>query len=286
MNRIDAVFARLRVAGRKALIPYVTTGDPSLASTLPIMDAMVAAGADIIELGVPFSDPMADGPVVQRASERALALGVGLGDVLGVVAQFRVRDTTTPVVLMGYANPIEAMGVAAFAARAQAAGVDGVLVVDYPPEEAAEFATLMMAHAMAPIFLISPTTPEARIAMVAHVARGYIYYVSLKGVTGAGNLDTADVARKLEEIRRHVTLPVGVGFGIRDAASAVAIAKHADAVVIGSRIIQEIETGAPAEAASRAGAWLGTIRHALDAMPTVPPSAERTDAHHSGVARA
>jgi len=242
---------------------------------LPIMNAMVDAGADIIELGVPFSDPMADGPVVQRASERALAQGVGLDDVLDVVAQFRAHNTTTPVVLMGYANPIEAMGTAAFAARARAAGVDGVLVVDYPPEEATEFAALMVAHAIAPIFLISPTTPEARIELVAGVARGYVYYVSLKGVTGAGNLDTADVGRKLEDIRRHVTLPVGVGFGIRDAASAVAIAAHADAVVIGSRLIQEIESGAPADAASRAGAWLATIRHALDAMPAVLPPAAR-----------
>jgi tryptophan synthase alpha chain len=277
LSRIDATFARLRTAGRKALIPYVTTGDPSLAATLPIMDAMVDAGADIIELGVPFSDPMADGPVVQRASERALAQGVGLRDVLDVVAQFRARNTTTPVVLMGYANPIEAMGTAAFAARAQAAGVDGVLVVDYPPEEATEFAALMVDHAIAPIFLLSPTTPEARIELVAGVARGYVYYVSLKGVTGAGNLDTTEVGRKLEEIRRHVSLPVGVGFGIRDAASAVAIAAHADAVIIGSRIIQEIESGAPADAATRVGAWLGTIRHALDAMPVAQGATARRD---------
>jgi len=275
LNRIDATFARLKPAGRKALIPYVTTGDPSLAATLPIMEAMVGAGADIIELGVPFSDPMADGPVIQRASERALAHGVGLDDVLDVVTQFRARNTTTPVVLMGYANPIEAMGVADFAARAQVAGVDGVLVVDYPPEEATEFAALMDSHGIAPIFLLSPTTPESRIALVAKLAGGYVYYVSLKGVTGAGNLDTAEVARKVSEIRRHVSLPVGVGFGIRDASSAVAIAAHADAVVIGSRIIQEIENGAPGDAASRAGAWLGTIRAALDAMPAGPVSAAR-----------
>jgi len=273
LSRIDATFARLDAAGRKALIPYVTTGDPSLAATLPIMDAMVAAGADIIELGVPFSDPMADGPVIQRASERALAQGVGLDDVLDVVTQFRARNTTTPVVLMGYANPIEAMGVASFAARAQAAGVDGVLVVDYPPEEATEFTALMGSHGIAPIFLLSPTTPESRIALVAQMAGGYVYYVSLKGVTGAGNLDADEVARKITQIRRHVSLPVGVGFGIRDAASAVAVAAHADAVVIGSRIIQEIESGAPADAASRAGAWLGTIRAALDAMPAGPVSA-------------
>jgi tryptophan synthase alpha chain len=246
------------------LIPYVTTGDPSLAATVPIMRALVAAGADVIELGVPFSDPMADGPVIQRASERALARHVSLRDVLDVVARFRKEDDVTPVVLMGYANPIEAMGLRDFAKRAQDAGVDGVLVVDYPPEEAGEFAKVMEAHAMAPIFLLAPTTPESRIAEVARLAKGYVYYVSLKGVTGASHLDTADVARKLAEIRRHVRVPVGVGFGIRDAQSARAIAAHADAVVIGSRIIQEIESGPPADAASRAGAWLGTIRAALD----------------------
>ncbi len=265
-NRIDTTFAQLKAAGRTALIPYVTTGDPSPASTRPIMDALVRGGADIIELGVPFSDPMADGPVVQRASERALAQHVGLSDVLAIVRDFRSGNATTPIVLMGYANPIEAMGVGVFAERAQAAGVDGVLVVDYSLEEAADFAALMVARGIAPIFLLAPTTPEPRIELVARLARGYVYYVSLKGVTGAGHLDTAEVARKLAQIRRHVTIPVGVGFGIRDAASAQAIAAHADAVVIGSRIIQEIESGPPAEAASRAGAWLGTIRQALDAM--------------------
>ena len=228
------------------------------------MQALVAAGADVIELGVPFSDPMADGPVIQRASERALAQHVSLGDVLDVVAQFRRGDTATPVVLMGYANPIEAMGLAAFARRAQDAGVDGVLVVDYPPEEAGEFAKVMEAHGLAPIFLLAPTTPESRIAEVARFARGYVYYVSLKGVTGAAHLDIPDVARKLAEIRKHVRIPVGVGFGIRDAQGARAIAAHADAVVIGSRIIHEIESGPASDAASRAGAWLGTIRTALD----------------------
>ena len=266
MNRIDVTFAQLKASGRTALIPYVTTGDPSPSATRPIMDALVHAGADIIELGVPFSDPMADGPVIQRASERALAQHVALSDVLAIASDFRGANATTPIVLMGYANPIEAMGVTAFADRAKAAGVDGVLVVDYPPEEAGDFAALMVERGIAPIFLLAPTTPEARIAAVARLARGYVYYVSLKGVTGAGHLDTTDVAHKLKEIRRHVTLPVGVGFGIRDAASAQAIAAHADAIVIGSRIIQEIESGPPGQAASRAGAWLGTIRHALDAM--------------------
>jgi tryptophan synthase alpha chain len=266
LSRIDATFARLRAAGRTALIPYVTAGDPSLAHALPIMRALVAAGADVIELGVPFSDPMADGPVIQRASERALAQHVGLRDVLATVAAFRREDVATPVVLMGYANPVEAMGTTAFADRARDAGVDGVLVVDYPPEEAREFAALLDARGIAPIFLLAPTTPEARMAEVGRVARGYVYYVSLKGVTGAGHLDTGEVARKLAEIRRHVALPVGVGFGIRDAASAQAIAADADAVVIGSRIIEEIESGPPGAAAERAGAWLAGIRRALDAV--------------------
>jgi tryptophan synthase alpha chain len=264
LNRIDATFAKLRLAGRTALIPYVTAGDPSPDITVPILHALVAAGADAIELGVPFSDPMADGPVIQRASERALAQGVGLNDVIGMVATFRSTDTVTPIVLMGYANPIESMGTATFAERAQSAGVDGVIVVDYPPEEAGEFAALVNARGIAPIFLISPTTPEARMTLVGRMARGYVYYVSLKGVTGAGHLDTSEVIAKLAEIRKHVALPVGVGFGIRDAATARAIATHADAVVIGSRIIQEIEAAPPGEAPRRAAAWLATIREAVD----------------------
>ena len=266
MNRIDATFAQLKVAGRTALIPYVTAGDPSPELTVQILHRLVAAGADLIELGVPFSDPMADGPVVQRASERALAQGVGLDDVLDMVTSFRKTDQRTPVVLMGYANPIEAMGTASFVVRAREAGVDGVLVVDYPPEEAAEFAALLEMHALAPIFLLSPTTPMARITKVAALARGYVYYVSLKGVTGAANIDTSDVARRLGEIRRHIALPVGVGFGIRDAASAKAIAAHADAVVIGSRLIEEIEGGAAESAAERAASWLAGIRDALDSL--------------------
>ena len=266
-NRLDATFAKLRAQGRTALIPYVMTGDPSIAVTLEVMHALVDAGADVIELGVPFSDPMADGPVIQRAGERALAQGTGLKDVLGVVRRFREKDAATPVVLMGYANPIEAMGIDAFGDRARDAGVDGLLVVDYPPEESRDFATGMHARGLATIFLLSPTTPESRIAAAASLARGFVYYVSLKGVTGAGHLDTAEVARKLAEIRRHVKLPVGVGFGIRDAASAQAIAAHADAVVIGSRVVQEIEGGPPAQAAARVGAWLATIRRALDSMP-------------------
>jgi tryptophan synthase alpha chain len=282
MSRIDRRFAALAAARRTALIPYVTAGDPSPELTVPIMRALVEGGADVVELGVPFSDPMADGPVIQRASERALARGTGLARVLDIVREFRAADADTPVVLMGYANPIEAMGVAAFAERAAQAGVDGVLVVDYPPEEAQEFAALLGARDLAPIFLLSPTTPPARIEEVARVARGYVYYVSLTGVTGAGHLDTADVARHLEEIRRHVRIPVGVGFGIRDAASARALAAHADAVVIGSRIIQEIEAGAPEGAPSRARAWLSGIRAALDDARNALLSAPRA---HSPEAR-
>ena len=196
MNRIDATFAQLKAAGRTALIPFVTTGDPSLAATRAILDALVLAGADVIELGVPFSDPMADGPVVQRAGERALAQGVGLGDVLDLVGDFRRENSATPVVLMGYANPIEAMGVPLFAERAKGSGVDGVLVVDYPPDESVEFTQQLAAHDIAAIFMLSPTSTDARMAEVAKVARGYVYYVSLKGVTGARHIDTTDVAAK------------------------------------------------------------------------------------------
>ncbi len=266
-ERIAEAFESARADGRRAaLMPYLMACYPDLDRSREIARAYVEGGADLIELGVPFSDPMADGPVIQRASERALAQKVGLRDVLATVGAFRRTDTVTPVVLMGYANPIEAMGTASFADRARDAGVDGVLVVDYPPEEAGEFAALLGARGIAPIFLVAPTTPDERIATVARIARGYVYYVSLKGVTGAGHLDTAEVARRLAEIRRHVTLPVGVGFGIRDAASARAIAADADAVVIGSRIIQEIESGPASSAAERAGAWLAGIRSALDSM--------------------
>jgi tryptophan synthase alpha chain len=264
-KRIADVFAQRGETGRTVLIPYVTAGDPSLDATSAILDTLCAAGADIIELGVPFSDPMADGPVVQRASERALAQGVGLRDVLNLVARFRKRNARTPIVLMGYANPIESMGMDTFVDRAGDAGVDGVIVVDYPPEEATELAALLRERDIAPIFLIAPTTPQSRIERIAALAAGYVYYVSLKGVTGAGHLDTREVAAKLDEIRRHITLPIGVGFGIRDADSARAIAAHADAVVIGSRIIAEIEQGAPHEAPARAAAFVATIRHALDA---------------------
>lgn len=263
-NRIDAAFAQLRTAARTALIPFVTAGDPSPDATVGIMHALVDGGADLIELGVPFSDPMADGPVIQRASERALAQGVGLRHVLAMVREFRARDARTPIVLMGYANPIEAMGEKDFARAAQEAGVDGVLVVDYPPEEAHDFTALMRAHGLASIFLLAPTTPDTRIAEVAKLARGYVYYVSLKGVTGAGHLDTAEVAERVAHIREFVQLPIGVGFGIRDGVSARAVAAHADAVIIGSALVQVIEKSVAGSASDNVRDWLAGIRQALD----------------------
>ncbi len=268
MSRIEATFARLRSAGRKALVPYVTSGHPALDATLPIMRALVAGGADVIELGVPFSDPMADGPVIQRANEQALALGVGLRDVLNYVRAFRAEDSTTPIVLMGYANPIERMGVERFADEARAAGVDGVIVVDYPPEESVSFAELMVSRGIDPIFLVAPTSTDARIAAVLAMARGYVYYVSLKGITG-GTMDTADVHRRVAMIKARTSLPVGVGFGIRDAATARAVAQVADAVIIGTRMIQILEDGDPAGAAERVRVFTAGVRAALDA-PGLP----------------
>ena len=242
MSRIQATFARLASTHRQALIPFVTVGDPSLATTVPLMHALVSAGVDVIELGVPFSDPMADGPVIQRASERALKNKVGLRDVLACVAEFRRTNAATPVVLMGYANPIERMGLEDFAREAKAAGVDGVLVVDYPPEESAALLKVMDSANLDTIYLLSPTSSTERIKLVAECARGYVYYVSLKGVTGAGNIDVAEVAGKIAAIKALIKIPVGVGFGIRDGVTARRIAEFADAVVIGSRIVQEIES--------------------------------------------
>ncbi|MEF8699119.1 MAG: tryptophan synthase subunit alpha [Candidatus Accumulibacter sp. UW26] len=265
MARIKAVFEVLHAQGRKALIPFITAGDPEPALTVPLLHTLVRAGADIIELGVPFSDPMADGPTIQRASERALAKGVSLRQVLALVADFRSDDRDTPIVLMGYANPIEAMGVDAFAAAAGSAGVDGVLVVDYPPEEGIEFARALQRHALDPIFLLAPTSSDARIAQVGALASGYIYYVSLKGVTGSAALDVAAVAAHLPEIRARTGVPVGVGFGIRDAATAAAVAVIADAVVVGSRIIEEIEQSSPDQACARVLALVADIRRGMDA---------------------
>ncbi len=265
MSRIDATFAKLKQQGRKALIPFVTAGDPSPKATVPLMRAMVKAGADMLELGVPFSDPMADGPVIQRASERALKHGVSLSDVLTMAAEFRCKDKTTPVILMGYANPLEAMGYQVFVERAAAAGVDGVLIVDYPPEECEEFVRLAHQRGLSPIFLLSPTSPDSRIERVAKMARGFVYYVSLKGVTGASNLDIGEVRRNVLKLSARLPLPVGVGFGIRDAATAKAVAVFADAVVVGSRIVQEIEQSNAKQRNSRVAALIAEFRQAMDA---------------------
>ena len=265
MSRIQGRFEALAKAKRKALIPYITAGDPHPSLTVPLMRGLVEAGSDILELGVPFSDPMADGPVIQRAGERALKHGVGLSNVLSMVTDFRRSDDKTPVVLMGYANPIEAMGVEKFVAAAKAAGVDGVIVVDYPPEECEQFAAQAKKAGIDPIFLLAPTSTEKRINDVARIGSGYLYYVSLRGITGASNIDLSDVNAKIPRIRAATRLPIGVGFGIRDAESARRVAQTADAVVIGSRIIQEIEAGAADQAVARVKAFLKPIREALDA---------------------
>jgi tryptophan synthase alpha chain len=264
MSRIGQTFNALKAQNKKALIPFITAGDPGKGLTVPLMRALVEAGADIIELGVPFSDPMADGPVIQRASERALANKVGLKDVLGMVAEFRKSNDTTPVVLMGYANPVEHMGYEIFAKAAKQAGVDGVLTVDIPPEESQGVADVFKAHGLDPIFLLSPTTPEARVEQVAKVAGGFIYYVSLKGVTGAGHLDVEEVARKIAMIRSHCNLPVGVGFGIRDAETAQRMAGFADAVVVGSRIVNEIENSSENDVVDRLKALVQDLRRGVD----------------------
>ena len=272
MSRIQPTLAALKAQGRKALIPYVTAGFPYADITPELMHGMVAGGADVIELGVPFSDPSADGPVIQKAGEKALENGIGLASVLDMVRTFRRQDSTTPVVLMGYANPVERYDIkhgsstteSAFIRDAAQAGVDGVLIVDYPPEECVEFAARLRAHQMDLIFLLAPTSTDARMAQVAEVASGYVYYVSLKGVTGSGALDVDAVEAMLPRIRQHVQVPVGVGFGIRDAATAKAISKVADAVVIGSKIIQLIDNQPRDRVAAVAQAFLREIRTALD----------------------
>ena len=270
MSRIAATFEKLRAARRSALIPFITAGDPSPTNAVAVMHALVAGGADVIELGMPFSDPMADGPVVQRSSERALRNGVGLKDVLAMVTEFRRTDSATPVVLMGYANPIERMGLPAFVKNAAAAGVDGVLIVDYPPEESAGWLDALKGSGIDPIFLLSPTSSDARIARVANVASGYIYYVSLKGVTGAANIDTKDVEVMLARIRKQTKVPVGVGFGIRDAETARRIGRIADAVVIGSRVVQTLADGPVDAAPEKARTLLLEFANALKSPSSSP----------------
>ena len=264
MSRIQQVFTTLKQQGRKALIPYITAGDPHPGLTVDLMHELARTGADVIELGVPFSDPMADGPVIQRASERALAHHVTLNHVLEMVQSFRTKNTATPVVLMGYANPVEAMGVERFADRAKAAGVDGVLTVDYPPEECGDFVRMLKARNIDPIFLLSPTTEPARVQTIVDMASGFVYYVSLRGVTGAQNLDIADVAKHIAIIRKKTGLPIGVGFGVRDAATARAIAEVADAVVVGSRMVQAIEQSNEQNVVANVAALMTELRSAIN----------------------
>lgn len=266
MNRISSTFTRLVETGRKALIPFITAGDPQPEFTVPMLHDMVSAGADILELGVPFSDPMADGPVIQRASERALSKHMNLRRTLAMATQFRQTDQQTPLVLMGYLNPIEAMGYEVFADAAQAAGVDGVLTVDIPPEEAEEYAALLKARNIDPIFLLAPNSTDQRIGKMDAVGSGYLYYVSLKGVTGAGHLDVNDVATKLQQIRAHTAMPVGIGFGVKDAQTAKSIAAIGDAVVVGSALVGQIEAhqNDPETAKARILELLSAMRQAMD----------------------
>ena len=266
MSRLTPTFDRLKQNQRKALIPFITAGDPSPDFTVPLMHAMVAAGADIIELGVPFSDPMADGPVIQRASERALRHHMNLTRSIEMVSCFREVDATTPIVLMGYLNPIESMGYANFVSAAAKAGVDGVLTVDMPPEEAHDMIAALTEVSIDPIFLLAPTSSNARIQAINAVAKGYLYYVSLKGVTGASHMDVRQVEQKLHDIRQLTRLPIGVGFGVKDAATAAAIAAMADAVVVGSALIQCIEAGLGKDAPiqERIVAMLASMRAAMD----------------------
>jgi tryptophan synthase alpha chain len=266
MSRIAGVFSTLHHQGKTALIPFITAGDPNPAATVPLMHAMVEAGADLIELGVPFSDPMADGPVIQRASERALKHGVSLSDCIDMVRRFREQDQTTPVVFMGYLNPIEVMGYANFAERAQAAGVDGSLIVDAPPEESAELLAALREKAIDPIFLLAPTSTPERIRTLCDTASGFVYYVSIKGVTGAANLDVPAVAAKLDSIRRVTNLPLGVGFGVKDAETAAQVAEAANAVIVGSAIVGRIERLAdqPEAINAEVSGFLRELREAMD----------------------
>jgi len=264
MSRIQTTFEKLRLHNRKALIPFIIAGDPAPQLTVPLLHTLVESGADILELGVPFSDPMADGPTIQRASERALKHHVGLHHVLDMVAEFRRSDATTPVVLMGYGNPIEAMGWETFARRCAKVGVDGVLTVDFPPEEGHEAFAHLEKHGIDPIFLLAPTSTDVRVERVAKQARGYVYYVSLKGVTGAGHLDLSAIEHKIPQLRQHIKLPIGVGFGIRDAATALAVAKLCDGVVVGSRIVQEIEESTEQNVVANVSKLVRELRQAVD----------------------
>jgi len=268
VSRIKSCFDKLKADGQTALIPYITAGDPEPWVTVPMLHALVDAGANILEIGIPFSDPMSDGPVIQKACERALKNDVTLRDVLDMVSLFREKDNETPIVLMGYANPLEAMGYQTFANKAQQAGVDGVLTVDMPPEESDEFLSIMDDHDIDSIFLVAPTTSEERMAKIAKYARGFIYYVSIKGVTGSAVLDVSEVAAKIELLKARTDLPLGVGFGIRDGKSAAAVSEVADAVVVGSTLVRCIEEHAdrPEELPAALAALLAEMRHAINAQ--------------------
>lgn len=264
MSRIQTVFTSLKAHNKKALIPYITAGDPHPKHTVDILHTLVKNGADMIELGIPFSDPMADGPVIQRASERALVHKVGLSKVLQMVKEFRQKDTTTPIILMGYANPIEAMGAEKFTQAAKEAGVDGVLTVDYPPEECKEFIAGLQATGMDSIFLLSPTTDCARVDLIVNQASGFLYYVSLKGVTGAANMDVTQVKSRVAEIRSKTNLPIGVGFGIKDAVTAKQVAEFADAIVVGSRMVVTIENSTEDNLMHNISGLMQELRQAID----------------------
>ncbi|MBF0218844.1 MAG: tryptophan synthase subunit alpha [Gammaproteobacteria bacterium] len=269
MSRIAATFSRLQVSGTTALIPFMTAGHPHPDHTVALMHGMVAAGANLLELGVPFSDPMADGPVIQRANELALEFHVTLDDVLSMVQQFRQQDATTPVILMGYLNPIEVMGYERFAAAAAAAGVDGVITVDLPPEEGVPLLDALQPYAIDTIYLIAPTTNPARIAKIAAVASGFIYYVSMKGITGAGGLDFAAVEAAITGLRQQTTLPLGVGFGIKSGTTAAAMAAFADAVVVGSALVEKLMQGWESSATEEsllalAQSFIRELRAAMD----------------------
>jgi tryptophan synthase alpha chain len=275
MSRIAQKFQAMKQQGRCALIPYITAGDPEPWITVPLMHELVKSGADILELGVPFSDPMADGPVIQRAAERALRHKISLRQVLAMVHEFREKDKTTPVVLMGYLNPVEVMGYERFAREAAAAGVDGALTVDLPPEEAQEFEAAMQGQGLDTIFLIAPTSSRERIELIARAARGFIYYVSLRGVTGASHLDVREVAAKLKEIREYTGLPLGVGFGISSPETAAQVAEIADAVVVGSAVVKRVEeaVAVPDKILKEIPAFIARLREAMDRATVAPPSA-------------
>lgn len=265
-SRISSRFAALASSGKSGLVTFVTAGDPSPAATVPIMHALVRGGADVIELGVPFSDPMADGPIIQRASERALAAGMNMKRVLEIAAAFRAEDQTTPLVLMGYLNPIERMGYASFAQRAAAAGVDGILTVDLPPEEAGDFHRQMAAGGLDQIFLLAPTSSPQRIDAVCRYATGFVYYVSVKGVTGDKALDPDEVRARIAQLKQRTALPVGVGFGIKTPATAATVGAVSDAVIVGSALVEIIEqAGTPDAAARELEQYVRSLRSAMDA---------------------